>query len=306
MIVNFFNKTKPINLLFLSVLLILLFVWSIILENDTLSWQLGLQKGLLCLTLLASFLNYNYIINHNSLIKDSAFAILIFVLLFGLFNTDLEIDRLVYANFFLIISYRSIYNLLEFVNPNRKLFNFGLWIGVATLFEPFSIGFLFIGSLAILLYNKYNWRNFFIPFLGFFIPILFFYTYYFLTDNLTDFYNNFNLSVDLDLSLYTSTYLMYPIIFVLVLGIWSVLKGTSKIVREFDIIKNTWTLLLFHFVIAFLFIVLRPNKNGNEWLVSFFPLSIIIANYMVFIRKKWFKEIVFYCFILLFILMKLL
>ena len=77
MIANFFNQTKPINFLVLSILVILVFLSALIqgFEGDT-SLFIFFKYGVFLIASVLSVFILNFIIRKNSLCEDNSYALL--------------------------------------------------------------------------------------------------------------------------------------------------------------------------------------------------------------------------------------
>ena len=66
------------------------------------------------------------------------------------------------------------------------------------------------------------------------------------------------------------------------------LKVIKKKMKKF---KGSFKTILVAALIAFLIVVVSPEKKGSEFLFLFAPLAIIITNYIETIKERWFKEV---------------
>ncbi len=303
MIINFFNKTKPINLVFLSGLLIIIrFSNNFIYNEGLLSLNLFLETFILSISLFL----FNHIVFKNSLTSKSDFGILIYVFLIGFFFLEKGNESILFSHFFLLLAYQKIYQLNSEINTKSILFDSGFWLGIAGLFYPQSSFFILLVLIALLVNNKMNWRNFLMPFLGFSAPIFIFYTYLFFTNQLHFFNEIISFITSYDYTIYNTILFLIPIIYFIFLIIWSIITISNKQSQESIEFRINWILVVVHFLIALIIVLTTDVKNGSEMLFLFFPVSIIIANHLRLLSKKWLKRIVLYTFIFLLILMKFL
>lgn len=301
MIANFFNKTKPINFLVLSVLLFLVFtVGSIFVFTGEFTLAYFFRKLYYFSILLFMLFTFNFIIRKNMLTDDNSYALLLYTLLFGIFPFTTENTDLIFANFFLLFSFRKIYSLRSNVKTIEKTFDSGFWIGIACLFFSWSILYLILIYAALLLFRKNDWRYIFIPLIGFFTPIFLVFVYYLATDNTAVFYNYWQLNYNFDFSMYTEKRYILPIILLVIFVIASIFPMLKKSFMAKKDFKNTWAVVNFHIIIALILVIIAPLKDGSEFIFLFFPLSILFANELQNIKKYWFKETIFYAFILVY------
>ncbi len=178
MIANFFNKTKPINFLVLSILLTIIYIIGIqAVVNFNISLHYMLKNIFLLFLLIISIFIINFILRKNVLTDDNSYAILFYILLFGIFPFSFLDGDILVSNFILLFSFRRIYSLRSMLKPKEKIFDSAFWIGLASLFYVWSFLYLFLLFFAIFIFNKLNWKNFLIPFIGWITPVFLFYTY---------------------------------------------------------------------------------------------------------------------------------
>ena len=73
-------------------------------------------------------------------------------------------------------------------------------------------------------------------------------------------------------------------------GVWASIFYVKILNKKKKALRPSFKIIFMMVVIAFVIIVLAPQKNGSEFLFLFAPLSVIIANYIESIKDKWFKE----------------
>ena len=301
MIANFFNQTKPINFVVLSIIMVFVFVISsIVVYSGNFSLIFLIKKGvLLFLTILMIFI-YNFIIRKNALTENNSYALLFYILLIGFFPYIFENSRLLIANFILLFSFRRIYSLRTSIHVKEKIFDSAFWIGIASMFYFWSILFILLIYSAIWVFNKGEKRNVFIPVVGFATPVFLTYVFYLAGNNLLGFSNLWSINYDFNLSSYTLLKLLLPLIFLILLTLIAVYPTTKKsLIAKIDF-KSTWTLLMIHILLALFIVAISPAKIGSELIFLFFPLSILFANFIQITKRYWLKEMIIYLFIITF------
>jgi len=302
MIANFFNKTKPINFVVLSVLMVLVFIIGLIIglpKEFTLVFFL--KKVIYLLVSILTIFILNFIIRKNTLTDDNAFAILFFIIMLGFFSTTFFNKNIFIANFILLFSFRRIYSLRTAIKPKEKIFDSAFWIGVASLFNIWSIIYLVLLFAAIWVFKKRDWKHILIPVIGYISPIFLAFTYLLMTDNTSTFYNFWVLDYSFNYSEYTSIKFLTPILFLFLFTLISILPTIRKsLISKMDF-KSTWTVLIIHIILSLIIVLVAPVKNGSEFLFLFFPLGILFANYMQIIKRYWVKETILYLFLIVLI-----
>lgn len=304
MIANFFNKTKPVNLFILVLLLFVYYIISISLQiTGEFSAILFLKKLTFFGFYFLFLLILKFIIEKNKLTQDNSYVLFLVVMFLGIFSETIFSNYIVFSNIFLLLSFRKIYSLKSGIKTKIKLFDAAFWIGISTLIYFWSIFYLLLIYIGILIYQKGNFKNFLIPILGFITPIFLYFTYNFYYDNLAFFYSRFNYGIDLDFDSYNSLKLLLPLLFLIPILLWSIITTTPKIVLISNNLKLSWNVLLGHLFLSSIIITLSPLKNGSELFYIIFPSTIIITNSIQKIESSIIKNILLYLFLILSVVM---
>jgi len=289
MIVTYFNNTKPINLLFLSIILNIIVLGSFYLHGEAIFSFINVSKINL---ILLSFFLFNFITKHKVLSNETDFGLFFYVLLSGYFFYSFNDLYKISAHFFLLISLYQLYVLRnKEVNEKEKLFNNGFFIGLASLFYPLSVFYILLSFTAILIFNKLNWRTIIIPLIGFIIPIFL----VLVINNLfqIELFNNLYPEIAFTTPFLISNIVLEIIVVVLVfLLIWAISRITININSELIFLKDYYFLILIHLLISITIILTTPNKDGSEMIFLIFPISIIFANFIPLLQKKWLANLV--------------
>lgn len=301
MIANFFNKTKPINFLVLSVLMTIIYIiGNQAVVNIDLTFNFFLKKMFILFLLVISIFIINFILRKNALTDDNSYALLIYILLFGIFPFSFYDGHILMTNLILLFAFRRIYSLRSMLKPKQKIFDSAFWIGLASLFYIWSFLYLFLLFFAIFIFNKLTWKNIIIPFIGFFTPVFLFYTFQLLKNDVSFFGTYWELSYNFQYYDYLEFSYLVPIVFLAYFTFFSIPTITKKnLLAKIDF-KSTWFVLLAHIIVALIIVLVAPVKNGSEFSFLFFPLSILFANYIQITEKYWLKELVLYNFFILF------
>jgi len=298
MIANFFSKTKPINFVVLSIVMLIVFIIGMINNlSEGISFIFLLKKSVYLLTAILTIFILNFIIRKNTLTDDNTYAILFFILMIGFFSNTFFDKNIFAANFILLFAFRRVYSLRSVIKPKEKIFDSAFWIGIASLFYVWSVIYLLLLFAAIWAFKKRDWKNIFIPIIGFITPIFLLFTYLLMVNNLSRFYEfrNFNYSFILDK--YVSIKYLIPILFLVGMALISIFPTIRKALLSKIDFKSTWNILIFHVLLSLVIVTIAPIKKGSEFLFLFFPLGILFANYLQIIKKYWVKETILYLFL---------
>ena len=293
MLANFFDKSKPINFIVILVFFFSYFSMALFraFPMDEFTFNFVLEKvGFLLIFLLLFFL-FNFIVSKNVLTLDNSYAFLIFVTLFGVFPEAFFDGKALIVNLLSLFSFRKIYSLRNSSTVYEKLFDASLWIGIIFLFEPFFGVFFIILYLAIFLFQNVNFRTILVPVLGFLVPLFLYFTYCFWIDKTSNFEQLFAWYTNYNFDVYNNSNFVIPLILFTVLIIVTLVVITPKVISISGKYRKNWILLFFHLLIATVFLLLLKTRNGSELMILFFPISIIIANWLQSIKSKIIKNV---------------
>ena len=300
MIANFFNKTKPATIFNVVILLFLFyFVPTFLRDSKEFSWSFLFQKIGFFFWLVLFLLIFKFIVKKNKLTKDNAYPLLLAVLILGTFPEAIFTNYIVFSNLVLLLGFRKIYSLRSGVNTNIKIFDAAFWIGAATLIYSWSIFYLVLIYMAIIIYEKATIKNLLIPIIGVITPIFIYFTYEFYFDNLAFFFSRFKYNINLDFSSYNFSKFIIPILFLVIILVWAIVKITPKIVSISNNLKFSWNTNLNHLLISVIIIGLSPVKNGSEFFYLVFPSVVIIANFLQNSKSSIFKNVILYLFLII-------
>ena len=295
MIANFFNKTKPVIVVNLLILFTILYLLSNFLTQNielsliSIASKIGLLFGFIFMLFVV-----NFILRKNNLTEDNSYSLLIFILFLSSFNETFYSEKLFFSNLFLLFAFRKIYSLNSGFNTIQKLFDAGLWIGLSTLIYQWSVLFFLLIYLAMFIYRNINFKNLFVPILGFISPVIIFFTYHFYNDNLNVFYSSFNFEYGLDFQNYNSLKILIPLTLLITLLIWCIINLIPKIVLTSKNFKAAWQILIIHLIISIIIIIAAPLKHGSELFFIFLPTAIVITIYLQKTTSNIFKNMILY------------
>ena len=306
MIANFFNQTKPINFLVLSLLVLMIFLSSLIqgYEGET-SLLFFVKYGLFLLAAILTVFVLNFIIRKNALCEDNSYALLFYILLWGMFPNSLLNGGVFVSNFILLFAFRRLYSLRSPLRTQEKIFDSAFWIGIASIFYLWSFLFLLLVYAAIWLFRRGDWKNIWIPIVGYITPVFLAFTYLLAFDDLERFMQIWTFDFHLDISLYNSFDYLWPIVFTGLLLLFSIYPTTRKSLLAKIDFKSTWQLLIVHLAVSLIVILIAPEKDGSEFSFLFFPLTIVFANFLQILERYWIKEGILYLFLLSMILIQI-
>lgn len=292
MITSIFRKSKPINFIIVFFITLLAFVSARTkllpapIDGNYIFQQIGLF--LVC---FISVLIVNFIVSKHSLTKKNSYEILLFSLfLLAIVQTTAN-TNILFANFFILLSFRRIISLRSMITPEKKLFDAAFWIAIATLFYFWAILFFIVIYAALLLYSDNKFKHWLIPFFGiatvFVIAISVSIIY---NDNFLGVFKSFP-DLSYDFNKYNTLRFLIAITMFLSFGFWASLFFIKSIKSKKRAFRPAFKIVFLALLVSFIMVLFNPNKDGSEFLFMFAPLAIIITNYIETIEDKWFKEL---------------
>lgn len=292
MITSIFNKSKPINYIIVFVITVIAFITArknLIIDTITIAFVLK-QIAILGVCVL-TILVFNFIVSKNKLTQTHNFEIVLFSLfLLAIAQATTDVNILI-SNLLVLLGLRRIISLRSQKNIKNKLFDAALFVAIASVFYFWAILFFITILYSLIVYTNNNIKHWIIPFMGvgavfsvFVGASVIFYN---------DLFEIFKASrnVNYDYSPYNSTRYLIAITMLISFGIWSSLFYLESIRRKKKELRGSYKIINMAAILAFVIILLAPNKDGSEFLFLFAPLSLIIINYIEIVEDKWFKEI---------------
>ncbi len=293
MITSFFRKSTPLN--YSAVILGLLFFFFYYqlkhVTSDNSLYNV-VSKCVLLGVLFVSMFITNFIVKKNGLSKDSAYTVLLFFMFLLFFPGIFNNTPLLLSNFFILLATRRIISLHSLKASKEKIFDASLWVFIASLFHFWSILFILLIFIAILFHVARDYRNWFLPFIAFFLIAILFVgcSLYFntqwindlLADSVVDFRLDYftNKNQNVIFSLYTTIGLFFIILLLLSLS------------NRPLILHPTYKKVISSVVIGIAVFAISPNKSNELLVFTFAPLAMIATTHIETAQAYWKKEVV--------------
>ena len=104
-------------------------------------------------------------------------------------------------------------------------------------------------------------------------------------------YANYNFDLFTDRSLFISSMILGVLLLI------SILVKTPKVISISGNYRKYWILILFNLLIAITVLVIQNTLNESQLLLLFFPISIILTNWLEGIKTPLYKNIFLVLFI---------
>ena len=272
--------------------LLLLFFFLYHLKETTWlqSWaEIGI-RGLLLVLLTASLFISNFITKKNGLSKDSTFPFLFFFAFLILFPTTLGNSMLIISNFFMLLALRRLISLQSLVAPKEKIFDASLWIFVAALFHFWSILFIVLVFMSILLHVARDYRNWILPCIAFLtVAVLFFMTALLFDKTLIDRVLD-GATIDFDFGYFTNKFQNVALSIYAAVTVLFLFHQIASLPNKPLIHHNSYKKIILAFFIGFCIYVISPEKSNSMLIYTFMPLGVMATGYFEGGKVKWTKE----------------
>lgn len=291
MITSVFSKSRPINYIVITILLVLSFLLFQFRTNyDTISNLDISKKAFYLFLLVGSLWLTNFITKKNGLSKNNSYTFLLFFSFLLLFPKILSNGSLIIANTFILLALRRLISIQSLRMPKEKIFDASLWIFFASLFHFWSILFIILVFISILFHVARDYRNWFIPFLAFFTVLILAVVFSlvfnpllidaYLNKIIVNFEFNYLKTIfeNADLVIYISISLLASISMMILL---------SK--KALNMKSSYWKIIIAFFIGLCVFFI-SDEKNNNYLVYTFVPVSIMLTNFLETVYKYWIKE----------------
>lgn len=257
-------------------------------------WTMALT-GFLLITSQA--IHLNYILNkHEILFRQSWLPALLYVILGGLFPVFLGFHPILFVNSILILALDRIISLYKNPSPLSLAFDSALLFSLAALiYLPTSFFFIFYG-IAILIIRPINWREAVAGMLGLAIPIVFAMLYYFLNNELDDFYERVfhsGIAQDFSLTNLSAGHFLYSAVYVLILLLMSIVKLQSNYYKNVTKARLVQQMLLLFIPFGILTVIISRDTDLWRYMMLLIPFSVYLGYYFLSANRKIITELLF-------------
>ncbi len=267
-----------------------------------------LLQVLLSLILVIGLAFLMQLINDNfSFIRiKSKLPSILFVIILGGFTEMHTLHPVFFGTIFILLAILQLFQTFEKAKPYSALFNVGFLLGIGALFY-FSLIVLFPAFLigAIILSKERSWRNYTILTLGFLLPFVFASSYAFLTDTFQQTSDIFIKSILTPVNHFKGNIILQVYMVVLVLY---TLIGTIDILMQYDNKKISSRKYFKAFFWIFNFsmagFILIPATSQEMLIIAAIPFTFLIGNLFVFMKSKFWSELLFSMLLIIVILIQ--
>lgn len=292
MITAIFNKSKPINLVFVALVLFFSFCIVKLQTGDLLNWTDFFYNLLQLGAAILSVLLVDFIVKKNSISEQNSFVILFFSLFFFCFWSGADTGDLMFSNVFVLLALRKIISLKTQTNTTQKIFDASLWLCVAVLFYFWAILFFVVLYIGIALYVSDYYKNWLVPFVGVFTVFTIVLGYEMLMHQ--QFYQFENTAITRGFQEINTTKDITILTFFLLILLVSLFFLSASVKTKLQKNKMSYVILLFTLLVALIIVILAPNKSVSMLLFGYFPLAALFSVFFEKIAKDHIQSIIIF------------
>jgi hypothetical protein len=202
---------------------------------------------------------------------------------------------------FLLLSVNRIFQSADKSKVFPNAFDSGFLLGIGSLFY-FNLIFYFpitwIGFSIIR--KRSEWRNYVLPIVGLFIPWLFAYSYYYFFSDPKLLLESINQNFLSRNKLFIEN---IPLVIYIGFLIFSTLLSSIFLLSQYDEKKiNTrkyFQIFFLIFIISLILLAVVPSVSQEILIILAFPLTCLVANYLIFMKRQFWGNVFMYAFIAL-------
>jgi len=228
---------------------------------------------------------------HMEKITDSnSYTMLFFVLFLGAFPGTFDQENIIFANFFILLAIWRLLSIKSIKNVKHKIFDASLLICIASFFYEWALAFLLIVFVVINIYDRKNFKNWLIPFMGMGTVFILMFALLRISGSMNFLWDHYRFSLETvslstlgNIGVKTLIYVLLILLTVFVVFLKMRKTGGGKLVQ-----------LRVVFLAFVLGLVIGWFAEGENPVVLFtiFPAAVFMANYMESIRRAKLKEAV--------------
>lgn len=248
------------------------------------------------LILIQAFM-LNWIINKHGVIKEQThLPSLVYVVIMSSLPEQLTLNPILFANFFILLSFNAILYFHHAQQASIKAFDAGTFLGVAALFYWPSI-FLFVMLLtSLVVLRVFNWREWFAGLLGLLLPLFFLSLFFYLNDSFN--LESFESLAEPFYKVHFSAVYFNTYIFVFSILAVIIVFSIVRFIKDLNTYAKLKTRRYLQLVIWFLliaaisyFVSEKKSMIGLSFLAI--PLSVLMANYFYTLKNQLISELLF-------------
>jgi hypothetical protein len=219
----------------------------------------------------------------------------LFILIVSGFSNLHTMHPVYFAAFFVLLAIYRLFSAFDEVKPYSPAFDSGFFLGVAALFyfNAFILFPAFIIGLGVLS-REPKWREFIVNIIGFFLPFIFAFSYVFVFGKVPEYLETLKLNTFTSVGNLKSN---LPVLGYLGILFILILLGTIRIVQQYNAKKVSTRKYFIVLFLVFLFMLISftliPATSLEIFVITVIPVTLLLANFFVFMKGRFWGEFLF-------------
>lgn len=219
----------------------------------------------------------------------------LFVILLGGFTGLHTLHPVYFGAVFVVLALFRLFGIFDQPKNYSGVFDVGILTGIGALFYWHIIMVLPAFMFGVLILSRgSNWRSYIVLLIGFLLPFIFAFSYFFYIDRFQEIIDLIvqstitsidNLKNNLPLQIYLGTLVLFTII------------SSIDIAQHYDSKKVSsrkyFTVLFFVFIMSLVSFVFVPATSQEMLVITSIPVTFLISNFLVFLKKRFWGELWF-------------
>jgi len=226
---------------------------------------------------------------------------ILFVLLVGGLTQLHTLHPVYFAAVFMLLAIYQYFGIFDQAKAYSLLFNVGFLLGLGSLFyfNLFIVLPAFLFGILVLSRGS-SWREYVVLLLGFVLPFVFAFSYYFYTDRLSDLLLVYQQSIVVSIG-----HLKHNLPLQVFLGALILISviASVDIARHYDTKKVSsrkfFSVLFLIFLSTMVSYVFIPATSQEMLIVAAVPVTFLLSNFLVFLKSRFWGELFFTLLLLL-------
>lgn len=231
---------------------------------------------------------------------------ILFVVLLGGFTGVHSLHPVYFAAALLLLALFRLFAVFDEPKAYTRVFDVGILLGTGVLFYMNLMFMLPAFLIAIMILSRgTQWRSYFILLIGFMLPLLFALSYFFYFDRFQELVELFQISVTTKINhlannLPLQVYLGGLVFFTIIASFDIAQHYDSKKVSS----RKYFTVFFVVFIFSLASFILVPSTSQEMLVLTTVPVTFLISNFFVFLKKRFLGELLFTMLILFVILLQ--
>ncbi len=254
--------------------------------NTILAMLLVMAEGIL-LTLLLS--------RHELFPRNNALPALVFVLLMSWHPDLLCLHPVILQNLLMLAFLLLFLNLYEKPDPFKEVFGSSVCLSLASFLDITTLVFLLLTWLGFMIYRLFSWRIWIINLLGFSLPWLYLFVYYFWYDNWIQvagmFYTSFLSFEWINTSIPVITWIALVILGFFCLS--ATLSVAAMMQERVISIRKKFLFMIWYLLLSIPVFLFSGDQRWIQGSVSMIPATAILSYFFVRLKRVFWWEVIF-------------